>query len=136
MASVIVTDETVVVVPAAALRSLLAESSRWQVLWPGSRAVLVTSGVPGRLEWRLSGALMGGSWVLLEDRSDGVLVQYRLEADPAEPGTGDRPRELSTSPHGRREVAELRRRHLLAWKRSLWAVVDEYQQVVSGRGAG
>lgn len=132
----IVSDEAVVVVPLTALRSLLSESSRWRVLWPGSRAVVVTSRLQTRLEWRLTGALVGGSWVVLEERSDGVMVQYRLEADPAEPGAGERPRELSDSPHGRREAAALQQRHLLAWKRSLWAVVDQYQQVVSGRGTG
>lgn len=132
----VISDETVVVVPAGAVVALLSEPSRWQVLWPGCRAVIVTevpAGSPsGRLSWQLQGALVGSSWVVVEERSEGVRVEYRLEADPSEPGSADRPRQFVDSPHRRREAASLQQRHLLAWKRSLWALAAQYERVIPG----
>lgn len=116
--------------------ALLSEPSRWQVLWPGCRAVIVTevpAGSPsGRLGWQLQGALVGSSWVVVEERAEGVRVEYRLEADPSEPGSLDRPRQPVDSPHRRREAASLRQRHLVAWKRSLWALAAQYERVIPG----
>lgn len=129
-------DEEVVVVPARAVMALLAERSRWMVLWPGSDAVVVETTGDTRLRWRLSGALVGDSWVVVEEEQDRVRVQYRLEADPAEPGSPTRPRHLPDSPHGRREIAALHQRHLVAWKRSVWSLVAQYEQVATGRRSG
>lgn len=132
----VISDETVVLVPAEAVVALLSEPSRWQVLWPGCRAVIVTQAPAGassgRLSWQLKGALVGSSWAVVEQHAEGVRVQYRLEADPSEPGSADRPRTLLDSPHGRREAASLQQRHLVAWKRSLWALAAQYEHVIPG----
>lgn len=132
----VISDESVVLVPAGAVVALLSEPSRWTVLWPGCRAVIVNEAQAdapaGRLSWQLKGALVGSSWVTVEERADGVRVEYRLEADPSEPGSPDRPRQLLDSPHGRREAASLQQRHLVAWKRSLWALAAQYERVIPG----
>ncbi len=131
MAAVVVVDETVVVVPSQTLLTLLTQRSRWVVWWPGSVATMDRRG--SALTWALSGALVGTSSVELCEGADGVLVRYTLEADPAEPGAPTVPRRATDSPHGRREAESLSQRHRVAWKRSIFALVSEYETTMTGR---
>ncbi len=126
-----VVDESLVAVPPAALLSLLGDPARWPGWWPGSRATLVRT--RDGLQWSLVGALVGTSSVTVVPDSTGAQVRYRLEADPAQPGSSDTPRRLPDSPHGRREVDALVQRHRVAWKRAVFSFVAEYEASVTGR---
>lgn len=128
-------DEVVVVVPREVLLRLLSDHARWAVWWPGSEATLVHEIPDQRLEWSLVGAMVGSSSVVVSTHADGVLVQYALDADPAEPGSRSRARPLGDSPHGRREAGELRQRHQMAWRRTVWSLAAEYDEDIRARGA-
>lgn len=134
MATVVVVDESILVIPASAFRALLVDRARWATWWPGSEAMLVHEDEP--LAWRLTGALIGSSSVATVPAPEGLLVRYTLEADPAEPGSATRVRRLPDSPHGRREVEALAQRHRVAWKRSVFTIAAQYEVVVSGRRPG
>ena len=56
-----------------------------------------------------------------------VEVRYVLDVDPTMPGSRTSPRQLPDSPHGRRELADLRRQQAMAWKRTVWALKDEVE---------
>lgn len=135
MASVTIVDEVVVVVPRAALLQLLSDRTRWATWWPGSDATLIREVPDERMEWSLAGALVGSSTVVVSAHADGVLVRYALDADPSEPGSRTRPRPLSDSPHARRESRDLRQRHQLAWRRAVWALARQYDDVMRARGS-
>lgn len=134
MASVTIVDEVVVVVPRAAVLRLLSDRTRWAMWWPGSEATLVREVPEERLEWSLVGALVGSTTVAVSAHDRGVLVRYALDADPSEPGSRTRPRPLGDSPHGRREAQSLRQRHQLAWRRAVWALAEQYDDVLRARG--
>lgn len=127
VASVEIHDETIIVVRRDLLASVVADRTRWVAWWPGLEAtVLVDRGVEG-MRWSVSGALVGSSDVALVEQANGVLVRYALTAEPTEPGSRTQPRRLPDSPHGRRELAALRRRQVLAWKATVWALKDEFE---------
>ncbi len=122
-----VVDETVIVVRREALAAVVADSTRWVAWWPDLEAtVVVDRGVSG-LQWSVTGGLVGSADVVLTPVGSGVLMRYVLAADPTAPGSRTQARQLPDSPHGRRELAGLRRRHALAWKATVWALKDELE---------
>lgn len=125
MPSVEILDETVVVVTPAALADAVGQRARWATWWPGLQVVIVADRGAAGLTWSVSGELVGTTQVEMVPQADGVLVRYRLTADPSVPGTLTVPRPLPDSPHGRREAQEIRRRRAVAWKRTIWALQDE-----------
>lgn len=127
MPSLEILDETVIVVRREVLASVVADRTRWVAWWPGLQAtVVVDRGVEG-MRWSVTGSLVGTSELALVEQADGVLVRYVLTAEPTAPGSRTQPRRLSDSPHGRRELDALRRRHILAWKATVWALADEFE---------
>lgn len=127
MPSVEIVDETVIVVRQGTLAAVVADRARWRGWWPGLEpTVVVDRGLDG-LQWRLDGGLVGRAEVVLTPVREGVLLRFVLAADPAAPGSRTRPRRLPDSPHGRRELAALRRRHALAWKAAVWSLKDELE---------
>jgi hypothetical protein len=127
VSSVTVVDETVIVVTRETLAAAVAESTRWIAWWPDLEVrVVVDRGVDG-MGWSVSGPLVGTAEVALEERGPGVLVHYRLAADPTTPGSRTAPRRMPDSPRGRRELDSLRRRQEMAWKRVIWALKDEFE---------
>lgn len=127
MPSVEIVDETVIVVSRGTLATVVADRARWLGWWPGLEAtVVVDRGLDG-LQWRLDGGLVGRAEVALMPVREGVLLRYVFAADPAAPGSRTRPRRLPDSPHGRRELAALHRRHALAWKAAVWSLKDELE---------
>jgi hypothetical protein len=127
VASLEILDETVIVVRREVLASVVADRARWSSWWPGLEAtVLVDRGAEG-MRWSVTGSLVGTTEIALVEQSDGVLVRYVLRAEPTEPGSRAQPRRLPDSPHGRRELAALHRRHVLAWKATVWALEDELE---------
>lgn len=127
MPGVDLVDETFVVVERARLAQIVADPARWRLWWPGlSLVVFMDRGLDG-IRWTVTGDLVGSSEIWLEAMGDGVLLHYYLRADPTVPGSGTRPREIPASARGRREIDRLRRRHAVAWKRTVWALKDEVE---------
>ena len=124
MRSVEITDETLVVVDQGAIASVVADSRRWAAWWPDCDVTVILDRGRDGMRWSVRGALVGYSEVRLLSRPDGVVVHYVLAADPTMPGTRDQPRRIPDSPWGRRELSELRRRQLMAWKSTVWSMID------------
>lgn len=126
-------DETYLVVAPARVAAVVADPVRWRAWWPGLElTVFMDRGLQG-IRWSVTGDLVGSSEIWLEPYSDGVILHYYLRADPTEPGSRTSARMLPDSPRGRRQQDRLRRRHALAWKRTVWALKDELEE---GRPAG
>jgi hypothetical protein len=124
MASVEIRDETVVVVDRGAFAAVVADAGRWGAWWPGCHVVVVVDRGMDGLRWSITGALVGYTEVRLVAHETGALVRYELVADPTVPGTVDRPRAIPDSPRGRRELDDVRRRQLMAWKRTVWSIME------------
>jgi hypothetical protein len=133
MAGVDLVDETYVVADPAVLAQVVADRSRWHTWWPELElTVFMDRGLQG-IRWTVTGALVGSAEIWLEGYRDGVLVHYYLRAEPTEPGSATKPRNLTGSPRAQRELTEIRVRHALRWKRTVWALKDELE---SGRAIG
>lgn len=127
MASVDVTDETVILVAPAVVARVVADRRRWASWWPGLQVTLTADRGEAGMTWQVTGPLVGESEIRLQPHGSGVVVHYRLVADPAAPGGGLQARNLPDSPHGRREIAAIRRRQVVAWKRTVWSLRDELE---------
>ena len=113
MTSLDLVDETYVVADRQLLATVVADRARWNEWWPDlTLTVFMDRGVDG-IRWSISGALVGSSEIWLEPVGDGVLLHYYLRADPAL--------------RGRHKIEKLRKRHAMAWKRSVWALKDELE---------
>lgn len=122
-----VVDETFIVVERARIASVVADPVRWRAWWPGLHlSVFMDRGLDG-IRWSVTGDLVGSCEIWLEASGDGVMVHHYLRADPTVPGSPAQPRRLPDSTRGRREIDRLRRRHVLAWKRAVWALKDELE---------
>jgi hypothetical protein len=127
VAAVEVRDETVIVVSRRAVAAVISQRRRWRTWWPQTDATVVADrGVDG-MSWSLSGAVVGVTQVALEETGDGVIVRYAMSVDPATPGSPGAARAMPQSPHGRRELDDLRRRQVVAWKRVVWALKEELE---------
>lgn len=136
MPSVQVADETAFAVTRELLAVVVADPRRWVAWWPGLEVQVVADRGPEGLVWSVTGPLVGRTEVTLVASDQGVLLRYRLDADPTAPGSRTVPRALPDSPRGRRELDGLRVRQAMAWKRTVWALKDEVEaRAASGRGA-
>ena len=118
MPTVDLIDETYVVAAPEAVAAAVHDPARWLLWWPDlALTVFMDRGVDG-IRWSVTGALNGSAELWLERVGDGVLVHYYLRVDPKRPV---------------RSPDRLRRRHALAWKRSVNALKDELER---GRGPG
>lgn len=127
MATVVIVDETVVLAAPGAVAAAVGDRARWVAWWPGLEATVVADrGVEG-MTWSIAGDLVGTTQVALTVQETGVLVRYVLDADPSAPGSRTVPRRLPDSPHGRRELESLRRRHLMAWQSAVWVLRRELE---------
>ena len=125
--SVTIVEETVILVTREVLARAVADSRRWRAWWPDLQVrVLVDRGIEG-MGWSVTGPLVGTTEVRLEQQGAAVVVRYRLSADPTTPGSRTSPRTIPDSPRGRRELDNLRRRQAMAWKRTVWALKDEFE---------
>lgn len=126
-------DETVIVASRETIAALIADATRWPGWWPGLEIQVTADRGPGGMAWAVSGALVGGVEVVLVEVERAVAVRYLLAVDPTMPGSSTTPRQLPTSPRGRRELADLRRHQQLSWKRTVWALKDELEITVERR---
>jgi hypothetical protein len=112
-------DETYVVAAPDAVAAAVHDRARWRDWWPDLElTVFMDRGLAG-IRWSATGPLVGSSELWLEPVGDGVLVHYYLRVDP---GGALRP---GRSPD--RWADRIRRRHALAWKRSVNALKDELE---------
>ena len=113
MPTVDLIDETYVVAAPEAVAAAVHDPARWRQWWPDlALTVFMDRGLDG-IRWSVSGALNGSAELWLEPVGDGVLVHHYLRVDPTSPV---------------RSPARLRRRHALAWKRSVNALKDELER--------
>lgn len=127
MPAVDLVDETYIVAEPAVLAAVVADRARWRVWWPElDVTVFMDRGLQG-MRWTVVGELVGSCEIWLEAQGDGVLLHYYLRADPTVPGSRTEPRALPQSPRGHRQVATIRRRHALRWKRQVWQLKDELE---------
>ena len=124
MASVEIVDETVVVVDRGTVAAVVADRGRWRAWWPECDVTVIVDDGSEGMRWSVRGALVGVTEVRIRAHADGVLVTYSLAADPTRPGSSSEARILPDSPYGRRELDAIRRRHLLAWKRTVWTLAE------------
>jgi hypothetical protein len=136
MAAVDLVDETYVVVERGIIAAVIADPQRWQTWWPGLTLTVFMDRAQEGLRWTVTGELVGTSEVWLESVANGVIVHYYLRADPTTPGSAVIARRLPDSHRGRREIDRIRRRHALAWKRTVWALKDELEGERSLRAPG
>jgi hypothetical protein len=106
-------DETYIVAAPEAVSAAVHDPARWRKWWPDlALTVFMDRGLVG-IRWSVTGALNGSAELWLEPVGDGVLVHHYLRVDPPGPV---------------RSPDRLRRRHALAWKRSVNALKDELEQ--------
>lgn len=123
--SIDVVDESFIRVRRDVVAEVVAE--RWNRWWPGLRLqVYMDRGVEG-MRWTVSGDLVGSSEIWLEEHEPGVIVHYYLRADPTVPGTTTTPRVVASTRRAQAQVAALRQRHVVAWKRVVWSLKDELE---------
>lgn len=127
MATVDLVDETFILVAPDRICRVVADPNRWGLWWPDLvLTVFMDRGLEG-IRWSVTGELVGSAEIWLETHGDGVIVHHYLRAEPTEPGSTTRPRQIPDSARGRREVDRLRRRHAVAWKQTVWALKDELE---------
>ena len=133
MARIELVDQTLVVADRRHLAGLIADRCRWREWWPElDLCVFMDRGLDG-IRWTITGELVGSSEIWLEEVGDGVVVHYFLRADPTIAGSASVAKITPVGPRGRHQADRLRRRHALAWKKSVWALKD---QLEVGRAPG
>jgi len=125
-------DETFIVAAPGELAAVVHDPQRWRSWWPGLQlAVFMDRGEQG-VRWSVTGDLVGSAEIWLEPFGDGVVVHHYLRADPTRPGS--RTQVVEGAPAALARLADrIRRRHALAWKRSVNALKDELE---AGRPPG
>lgn len=123
--SIDVVDESFIRVRREVVAALVAE--RWQGWWSNLfLQVYMDRGVEG-MRWTVTGEMVGSSEIWLEEHEPGVIVRYYLRAEPTVPGTVATVRPAGSTRRVRSQVETLQRRHVLAWKRIVWALKDELE---------
>ena len=76
----------------------------------------------------MTGDVVGSAEIWLEEHTPGVLVHHYLRADPTRPGSAYEPRTVGSSRRAERQIAQLRRRYVHAWKKIAWSLKDELER--------
>ena len=123
--SIDIVDESYIRVRRDVVAAVVAE--RWPSWWPGlTLQVYMDRGLEG-MRWTVAGDLVGSSEIWLEEHDPGVIVHYYLRADPTVPGSMTTSRQIGNTRRAQAQVAAIRQRHVVAWKRVIWAVKDELE---------
>lgn len=123
--SIDVVDQSFIRVRRDVVAAVVVE--RWRGWWPGlTLQVYMDRGLEG-MRWTVSGQMVGSAEIWLEEQPPGVIVHHFLRAEPTVPGTTTTPRPIANSRRARAQVQALQRRHVLAWKRVVWALKDELE---------
>ncbi len=119
-------DETFIVASPAELSAVVHDPRRWRAWWPGLRLTVFMDRSEQGIRWSVTGDLVGSAEIWLEPFGDGVVIHHYLRADPTRPGSRTEPLEGDPAKL-RRQADRIRRRHALAWKRSVNALKDELE---------
>lgn len=123
--SIDVVDESFIRVRRDVVAAVVAE--RWQQWWSAlSLQVYMDRGVEG-MRWTVAGEMVGSAEIWLEEHPPGVIVHYYLRAEPTVPGTTTTARSAATTRRSQSQVEAMQRRHVVAWKRIVWALKDELE---------
>lgn len=132
-----ITDDTVIYASASELNAVIREQSTWVRWWPDLKLEVYGDRGEKGLRWTVSGALVGSSEIWLEtvevatEIKPATIVHYYLRANPTRSGSENHSRAVTNSAREKREIQKLRERHVLGWKRTVWALKDslEYPNV-------
>ena len=106
----------------------MAVRERWATWWPSlTLEVYMDRGWNG-MRWTVTGDVVGSAEIWLEEHPPGVLVHHYLRADPTRPGSAYEPRTVGSSRRAERQIAQLRRRYVHAWKKIAWSLKDELER--------
>ncbi len=128
-----IADDTVIYASTAKLNAVIRERSTWVRWWPDLKLEVYGDRGNKGLRWTVSGALVGSSEIWLESIESppteqvATIVHYYLRANPTRSGSEMQPRTVTNSAREQREVHKLRERHVLAWKRTIWALKDSLE---------
>jgi hypothetical protein len=133
-----IADDTVIYASTTELIAVIRERSTWVQWWPDLTLEVYGDRGDKGLRWTVSGALVGSSEIWLETierapaQQSATIVHYYLRANPTQSGSRIRPRAVTNSAREQREVHKLRERHVLAWKRTVWALKDSLENRNAG----
>ncbi len=128
-----IADDTVIYASTAKLNAVIRERSTWVRWWPDLKLEVYGDRGNKGLRWTVSGALVGSSEIWLESIESApaeqvaTIVHYYLRANPTQSGSEMQPRTVTNSAREQREIHKLRERHVLAWKRTIWALKDSLE---------
>jgi hypothetical protein len=128
-----IADDTVIYAPTSELIAIIREESTWVRWWPGLRLEVYGDRGDKGLRWTVSGSLVGSSEIWLESidpASAGAvatIVHYYLRANPTRSGSAIQSRTVTNSAREQREIHKLRERHVVQWKRTVWALKDSLE---------
>lgn len=125
-----IADDTVIYAPTGDLIEIIREHSNWVRWWPELTLEVYGDRGDKGLRWTVTGALVGSSEIWLESidvPSAGevaTIVHYYLRANPTRSGSEIQSRNMTNSAREQREIHKLRERHVVQWKRTVWALKD------------
>ncbi len=128
-----VADETVIYAPTGDLIEIIRDHSNWVLWWPELTLDVYGDRGDKGLRWTVTGALVGSSEIWLESidvASAGevaTIVHYYLRANPTRSGSEIHSRHSTNSAREQREIHKLRERHVVQWKRTVWALKDSLE---------
>ena len=128
-----IADDTVIYASTSDLIAIIREQSTWVRWWPDLTLQVYGDRGEKGLRWTVTGALVGSSEIWLESievASAGevaTIVHYYLRANPTRSGSEIYSRTMTNSARERREIHKLRERHVIAWKRTVWALKDSLE---------
>lgn len=125
-----IADDTVIYASSFEISAVIREQSTWVRWWPDLTLQVYGDRGDKGLRWIVTGALVGSSEMWLESikpvrvEESATIVHYYLRANPTRNGSEVQSRAATHSARERREVHKLRERHVIAWKRNIWALKD------------
>jgi hypothetical protein len=126
-------DDTMIYAPISELIGIIREKSTWVRWWPELTLEVYGDRGDKGLRWTVTGALVGSSEIWLEAIDTAfageaaTIVHYYLRANPTRSGSEIHSRTLTNSAREQREIHKLRERHVLQWKRTVWALKDSLE---------
>lgn len=128
-----IADETVIYASTGELIEIIREQSTWARWWPEFTLEVYGDRGDKGLRWTVTGTLVGSSEIWLESidvASAGevaTIVHYYLRANLTRIGSEIHSRIVTKSAREQREIHKLRERHVVQWKRSVWALKDSLE---------
>ncbi len=128
-----IADDTVIYASTTELIGIIREQSTWVRWWPDLTLQVYGDRGEKGLRWTVTGALVGSSEIWLESidvASAGevaTIVHYYLRANPTRSGSQVHARTMTNSAREQREIHKLRERHVIGWKRTVWALKDSLE---------